>query len=161
MLEPLCLSLVTKLQQVYPTSRSFHFSWLKISYVYLHQWKYTELLFNVIYQVLAYSLSLLVVKEHGPSLNGKNWLAKLHLDWKSIFTIKGEQQLHDLLIWHNRVFEELLAEIVKDLQLNLLMKTTQSQDSLRFIPYHLLSMTRIICIIDMHMHYLYLQVIYS
>ena len=63
----------------------------------------------------SYMLPLLVVKEVGPSLTGQNWLTKIQLDWKSIFTISGEQQLDDLLRQHSSVFEDKLGT-VKDLR---------------------------------------------
>ena len=56
-----------------------------------------ELSVNVTYGGTSCTLPLLVVKEAGPSLIGRNWLTKIQLDWKSIFTISGEQQFDGLL----------------------------------------------------------------
>ena len=49
-----------------------------------------------------HTLPLLVVKQDGPSLVGRNWLTKIQLDRKNIFTATGEQQLDELLHQHNR-----------------------------------------------------------
>ena len=59
-----------------------------------------ELSVNVTCQGTSHTLSLLVVEEDGPSLIGRNWLTKFQLDWKTIFTITGEQQLDELVHQH-------------------------------------------------------------
>ena len=56
-----------------------------------------ELLVNATCQGTNHTLPLLVVKEDGPSLIGRNWLTKIQLDWKNIFTVTGERQLDELL----------------------------------------------------------------
>ena len=65
-----------------------------------------------------------MVKEAGPSLIGRNWLTKIQLDWKSIFTISGEQQLDDLLHQYSSIFEDKLGT-VKDLRVKLFVKEIQ------------------------------------
>ena len=35
-------------------------------------------------------------------VQARNWLTKIQLDWKNIFTVTGEQQLDELLHQHNR-----------------------------------------------------------
>ena len=58
-----------------------------------------ELSVNVTCQGTSHTLPLFVVKEDGPSLIGRNWLAMIQLDWKNIFAMNGEQQrLDDLCI---------------------------------------------------------------
>ena len=39
------------------------------------------------------TLPLLVVQNEGPSLIGRNWLAQIQLDWKSIFSVKDGQSV--------------------------------------------------------------------
>ena len=55
-----------------------------------------------------HTLPLLVVKEDGPSLIGRNWLTKIPLDWKNIFTVTGERQVDELLHQHNSVLKTSL-----------------------------------------------------
>ena len=80
-----------------------------------------ELVVNVTCQGPSCTLSLLVVKQDGPSLIGRNWLTQIQLDWKTIFTISGEQQLDVLLHQHKSVFEDKLGT-VKDLKVKLFVK---------------------------------------
>ena len=70
-----------------------------------------ELLVIVTCQGTNHTLPLLVVKEDGPSLIGRNWLTKIQLDWKNIFTVTGEWQLDELLHQHNSVFEDKLGSV--------------------------------------------------
>ena len=80
-----------------------------------------ELVVNVTCQGTSCMLPLLVVKQDGPSLIGRNWLTQIQLDWKTIFTISGEQQLDVLLHQHKSVFEDKLGTM-KDLKVKLFMK---------------------------------------
>ena len=72
-----------------------------------------ELSVNVTCQGTSHILPLLVVKEDGPSLIGRNWLAMIQLDWKKL--------LDDLLHRHSSVFEDKLGT-VKDLKVKLFVK---------------------------------------
>ena len=80
-----------------------------------------ELLVNATCQGTNHTLPLLVVKEDGPSLIGRNWLTKIQLDWKSIFTVTGERQLDELLHQHNSVFEDKLGS-VRDMKVKLFVE---------------------------------------
>ena len=68
-----------------------------------------------------HSLLLLVVKENGPSLIGRNWLTKIQLDQKNIFTVTGEWQLDELLYQHSSVFEDKLGS-VRDMKVKLFVE---------------------------------------
>ena len=68
-----------------------------------------------------HTLPLLVVKEDGRSLIGRNWLTKIQLDWKNIFTVTGERQLDELLHRHNSVFEDKLGS-VRDMKVKLFVE---------------------------------------
>ena len=74
-----------------------------------------ELIVQVEYHGQNATLPLLVVQEDGPSLIGCKWLAQIHLDWKSIFSIKDTQLLDDLLSQHSSVFRDELGT-VKDVK---------------------------------------------
>ena len=80
-----------------------------------------ELLVIVDCQGQNHTLPLVVVKEDGPSLIGRNWLVKIRLDWENVFSINGEQHIHDLLHQHNSVFNDELGT-VKDLKVKLYIK---------------------------------------
>ena len=56
-------------------------------------------------------LPLLVVEGSGPSLLGRDWLAKLHLDWKEIFSVLFQRTLANNLEQHQKVFEPGLGTI--------------------------------------------------
>ena len=79
-----------------------------------------ELLVNATCQGTNHTLPLLVVKEDGPSIIGRNWLTKIQLDWKN-FTVTGEQQLDELLHQHNSVFEDRLGS-VRDMTVKLFVE---------------------------------------
>ena len=80
-----------------------------------------KLAVNVTCQGISCTLPLLVVKQDSPSLIGRNWITQIQLDWKSIFTISGEQQVDDLLHQHKDVCEDKLGT-VKDLKVKLFVK---------------------------------------
>ena len=69
----------------------------------------------------SHTLPLLVVKTDGPSLIGRNWLCKLQLNWKSIFSFYGDGHLEQLLQEHSSVFNDELGT-VKDLKVKLHVK---------------------------------------
>ena len=52
-----------------------------------------------------HTLPLLVVPGQGPSLLGRNWLLKLQLDWKSIFSLRSST-LQDVLDHYTILFQE-------------------------------------------------------
>ena len=58
-------------------------------------------------------LVLIVVAGDGPSLLGRNWLKYIHLDWKSIFTVRSPKlrSLNTLLQQNQELFAEGLGEI--------------------------------------------------
>ena len=58
-------------------------------------------------------LILIVVACDGPSLMGRNWLKYIHLNWKSIFTVRSSKlrPLNTLLQWNKELFEETLGQI--------------------------------------------------
>ena len=80
-----------------------------------------ELSVQVEYHGQNATLPLLVVQNNGPSLIGHNWLARIQLDWKSIFSIKDGQSLESLLTQHSDVFREELGT-VKDVKVKLYVK---------------------------------------
>ena len=80
-----------------------------------------ELLVNATCQGTNHTLPLLVVKEDGPSLIDRNWLTKIQLDWKNIFTVTGERQLDELLHRYNSVFEDKLGS-VRDIKVKLFVE---------------------------------------
>ena len=94
-----------------------------------------ELSVNVTCQGTTCTLLLVVVKEDGPALIGRNWLTKIRLDWRNIFSIREEQQLDDLL---RRVFEDKLGT-VKDLKVKLFVKENSNP---RPVPSHFHSVKR-------------------
>ena len=57
-----------------------------------------------------YTLPLLVVPGQGPSLLGRNWLLKLQLDWKSIFSLRSST-LQDVLDHYTILFQEGLGTL--------------------------------------------------
>ena len=55
------------------------------------------------------TLPLLVTKDKGPPLLGRNWLQTLKLDWKSIFTVSSDLTLQTVLEEFSEVFKEELG----------------------------------------------------
>ncbi|VDI73603.1 Hypothetical predicted protein [Mytilus galloprovincialis] len=65
---------------------------------------------NVNYKKESAKLPLLIVKRKGPNLLGRDWLNKLQLDWKDIFSVVGsDNQSSDL-----NVILEANKEVFKD-----------------------------------------------
>lgn len=56
-------------------------------------------------------LPLLVVEGSGPSLLSRDWLAKIHLDWKETFSVCVQCTLANILEQHQKVFEPGLGTI--------------------------------------------------
>ena len=77
-------------------------------------------------------LPLLVVKEDGPALIGRNWLTKIRLDWRNIFAISEEQQLDNLLHRYGSAFED------KDLKVKLFVKENSNP---KFFKAHILPLS--------------------
>ena len=86
----------------------------------------------------SHTLSLLVVKTDGPSLTGRNWLCKLQLDWKSIFSLQGDGTLQHLLQQYSSVFADELGT-VKDLKvkLHVMENSTPKFYKARSLPFAL------------------------
>ncbi|XP_023193683.1 uncharacterized protein LOC111609437 [Xiphophorus maculatus] len=76
-----------------------------------------QLVAKVVYEDQATDLPLLIVKGHGASLCGRNWLTKLRLNWQQIKYV-GEPKhlsLNELLDTYNDVFKEELGTL-KDIK---------------------------------------------
>ena len=58
----------------------------------------------------SHALPLLVVPGQGPSLLGRNWLLKLQLDWKNIFSLRSSN-LQDVLDHYSSLFQEGLGTL--------------------------------------------------
>ena len=56
-------------------------------------------------------LPLIVAKGQTPSLLGRNWLAKLKLDWKAAYQLQASEPLAAILKEHEAVFREELGTI--------------------------------------------------
>ena len=69
-----------------------------------------ELSVNVRSGTQSHSLPLLVVSGQGPSLLGRNWLLKLQLDWKNIFSLRSSS-LQDVLDHYTTLFQEDLGTL--------------------------------------------------
>ena len=70
-----------------------------------------KLMVKVQYQGQEEELSLFVVAGDGPSLLGRDWLAKLKLEWKHIFNVQAQESLQDVLQRHDMVFKPELGRI--------------------------------------------------
>ena len=53
-----------------------------------------KLMVKVQYQGQEEELTLIVVAGDKPSLLGRNWLAKLKLEWKHIFNVQAKESRH-------------------------------------------------------------------
>lgn len=60
-------------------------------------------------------LPLLVVKRKGPNLLGRDWLSKLKLDWKEIFSVSRsdnqQSDLNGILEANKEVFKDELGTV--------------------------------------------------
>ena len=57
------------------------------------------------------NLPLIVTAGDGPPLLGRDWLAVLRLDWKTVFTVAGDISLQQVLDTHSAVFKEGVGEL--------------------------------------------------
>ena len=57
------------------------------------------------------TLPLIVTTGGGPTLLGRDWLAALRLDWKTVFTVRPTLTLQQVLEEHSAVFKEGLGEL--------------------------------------------------
>ena len=57
-------------------------------------------------------LPLVVIAGDGPSLLGRDWLAKLKLDWSPIFSMHAQEELQTVLDRHENVFSPGLGKIL-------------------------------------------------
>ena len=51
-------------------------------------------------------LPVLVIRGKGPSLIGRDWLAKLRLDWREVYHLKAPSKLDELLEKHLSLFKD-------------------------------------------------------
>ena len=70
-----------------------------------------RLLVKVRYQGQEEQLPLSVVVGDGSSLLGRDWLAKLKLEWKHTFNVHAQESLQDVMKQHNTVFKPELGRI--------------------------------------------------
>ena len=81
-----------------------------------------ELPVHVVYGNQERDLSLVIVKENGPALLGRDWLAHIRLDWPSLaYQSLCSLQLEELLQKREEVFREELGT-VKSVQVTLKVK---------------------------------------
>ena len=66
---------------------------------------------QVEYESQALILPLIVVKGHGPSLFGRNWLEKIKLNWSTIHTVTISSALDNLLLKHQNLFHDRLGTL--------------------------------------------------
>lgn len=56
-------------------------------------------------------LPVLVIQGKGPSLIGRDWLAKLRLNWREVYHLKAPDKLDELLDKHSSLFKEELGTL--------------------------------------------------
>ena len=66
---------------------------------------------TVSYEQQQAQLPLIVVRGTGPSLFGRNWLAKIRVNWESIYKVHADDALAKVLTTHKKVFEEGLGKL--------------------------------------------------
>ena len=80
-------------------------------------------------------LLLIVVAGKGPNLFGRDWLARIQLDWKKIHTIQGST-LTSVLDRHAHVFQEGLGTLKGyEGQLHVNLETMPKFCRARTVPY--------------------------
>ena len=57
------------------------------------------------------SLPLIVLKDSGPNLFGRNWLEQIKLNWPQLCTVKSSSTLQDVLDQHEAVFRDELGKL--------------------------------------------------
>ena len=93
---------------------------------------------QVCYQSQVHTLPLIVVKGHGPSLFGRNWLEKIKIDWNSIHALQNSYSLSSLLDKYSSLFSdtlELLQGITAKLHVH--PQATPKFFRARPVPYRL------------------------
>ena len=66
---------------------------------------------QVSYEDQDVTLPLVVTEGNGPSLIGRNWLSSLRLNWKSIFTVRAQKTLDEILSNYDEVFHDDLGTL--------------------------------------------------
>ena len=56
------------------------------------------------------TLPLLVVKDEGPNLMGRDWLAKFRVDWQGIHQLQSSNKVDDLLTKFQNIFKDELGQ---------------------------------------------------
>ena len=70
-----------------------------------------ELQVTVHYNEQTVSLPLIVLKDSGPNLFGRNWLEQIRLNWPQLCTVKSSSTLQDVLDQHEAVFPDELGKL--------------------------------------------------
>ena len=70
-----------------------------------------ELQVIVHYNEQTVSLPLIVLKDSGPNLFGRNWLEQIRLNWPQLCTVKSSSALQDVLDQHEAVFRDELGKL--------------------------------------------------
>ena len=68
---------------------------------------------EVTYGAQRVKLPLILVSNDGPSLFGRDWMIKIQLNWKEIYTVTSEAKVNDLLDHHSTLFQSGL-DTLKD-----------------------------------------------
>ena len=66
---------------------------------------------KVMHNGQTHSLPLVITEGSGPTLLGRNWLAALRLDWRTIFNIGRDLLLQQVLSQHAKAFREELGKL--------------------------------------------------
>ena len=72
-----------------------------------------KVMVRVVKDEASVTLPLLVVKGGGTTLSGRDWLQKLKLDWKTIFSLHSPLSLQQVLDSHKSVFTNELGTFNK------------------------------------------------
>ena len=97
-----------------------------------------RLMVKVQYQGQEEQLPLDVVAGDGPSLLGRDWLAKLKLEWMHMFSVHAQESLQDVLEQHNTVFKPELGRIKGvEARLHINPEAQPRFYKLRSVPYAL------------------------
>ena len=82
-------------------------------------------------------LHLLVVAGSGPSLLGRDWLAKIHLDWQNLQQLHTVRQdsLQDILAHHANVFNDELGLVKQTGKIHIDPKAKPRFYKPRTVPY--------------------------
>ena len=66
---------------------------------------------EVTYGAQRVKLPLILVSDDGPSLFGRDWIIKIQLNWKEIYTVTSEAKVNDLLDHHSTLFQSGLGTL--------------------------------------------------